>query len=94
MKKPNYTHTLAACCLAYVTQSVAAMFLPLLFVQFGTEFGLSIEKLTVLITITFFTQIFVDAAAPFIVKKNRVQSSLYNSRRIFFLRCGRPFVYG
>lgn len=69
MKKPNYTHTLAACCLAYVTQSVAAMFLPLLFVQFGTEFGLSIEKLTVLITLTFFTQIFVDAAAPFIVKK-------------------------
>lgn len=69
MKKLNYTHTLAACCLAYVTQSVAAMFLPLLFVRFGTEFGLSIEKLTVLITLTFLTQIIVDAAAPFIVNK-------------------------
>lgn len=65
----GYSHTLAACCLAYVTQSVAAMFLPLLFVRFGSEFGLSIESLTALITVTFFTQIFVDAAAPFIVEK-------------------------
>ncbi len=67
--KLTYSHTLAACCLAYVSQSVAAMFLPLLFVRLGSEFGLSIEKLTALVTVTFFTQIFVDAAAPFIVKK-------------------------
>ncbi len=69
MKKGNYNHTLAACCLAYLSQSVASTFLPLLFVRFGSEFGLSIESLTVLITVTFFTQIFVDAAAPFIVRK-------------------------
>lgn len=69
MKKANYSHTLAACCLAYLSQSVASTFLPLLFVRFGSEFGLSIGRLTVLVTVTFFTQIFVDAAAPLIVRK-------------------------
>ena len=67
--KLNYSHTRAACCLAYVTQSVAAMFMPLLFVRFGSEFGLSMDRLTALVTVTFFTQIFVDAAAPLIVQK-------------------------
>lgn len=67
--KLNYSHTRAACCLAYVTQSVAAMFMPLLFVRFGSEFGLSMDRLTALVTVTFFTQIFVDAAAPIIVQK-------------------------
>lgn len=67
--KLGYSHTRAACCLAYVTQSVAAMFMPLLFVRFGSEFGLSLDRLTALVTVTFFTQIFVDAAAPLIVKK-------------------------
>ena len=67
--KLTYSHTLAACCLAYITQSVASTFLPLLFVRFGTEFGLDIGRLTVLVTVTFFTQIFVDAAAPVIVRK-------------------------
>lgn len=68
-KRLGYGHTLAACCLAYVTQSVASTFLPLLFVRFGTEFGLSISRLTALVTVTFFTQIFVDAVAPVIVRK-------------------------
>lgn len=68
-KKLSFTHTLAACCIAYLSQSVAATFLPLLFVQLTNEFGLTMEKLTVLVTVTFFTQIFVDAAAPAVVKK-------------------------
>lgn len=51
--KLTYSHTLAACCLAYITQSVASTFLPLLFVRFGTEFGLDIGRLTVLVTVTF-----------------------------------------
>lgn len=51
--KLNYSHTRAACCLAYVTQSVAAMFMPLLFVRFGSEFGLSMDRLTALVTVTF-----------------------------------------
>ena len=65
----GYSHTLAACCLAYLLQSVASTFPPLLFVRFGSEFGLSLGRLTVLVTVTFFTQIFVDAAATLIVRK-------------------------
>ena len=65
----GYGHTLAACCIAYLSQSVAATFLPLLFVQFGREFDMSVGLLTALITVTFLTQIFVDAAAAALLKK-------------------------
>lgn len=69
MKKLSYFHTLAACSLAYVSQAIAATFLPLLFVQFQSEFGLTLEMLSLLITATFFIQIIVDGICPFIISK-------------------------
>lgn len=67
--KLTFKHTQLACYLAYVSQAITTTFLPLLFVRLGTEFGFSLAKLTVLITITFFTEIFIDAFCPVFIKK-------------------------
>lgn len=67
--KLTFKHTQLACYLAYVSQAITTTFLPLLFVRLGTEFGFSLTKLTVLITITFFTEIFIDAFCPVFIKK-------------------------
>lgn len=67
--KLTFKHTQLACCLAYISQAITTTFLPLLFVRLGTEFGFSLTKLTVLITITFFTEIFIDAFCPVFIKK-------------------------
>lgn len=68
MKSLSYKHTQAACSLAYISQAIAATFLPLLFVHFQSEFGFSLKSLTILITITFFTEILIDSASPFFIK--------------------------
>ena len=67
--KLTFKHTQLACYLAFVSQAITTTFLPLLFVRLGTEFGFSLTKLTVLITITFFTEIFIDAFCPVFIKK-------------------------
>lgn len=67
--KLTYKHTQLACYLAYVSQAITTTFLPLLFVRLGTEFGFSLAKLTVLITITFFSEIFIDAVCPLFIDK-------------------------
>lgn len=67
--KLTFKQTQLACYLAYISQAITTTFLPLLFVRLGVEFGFSLAKLTVLITITFFTEIFIDAACPLFINK-------------------------
>lgn len=66
--KLNYRHTQVTCWLGYVSQAVTATFLPLLFVRLRKEFGFSLPKLTMIITLTFLLEIMIDALAPLIVK--------------------------
>ncbi len=58
--KLTFKHTKLACYSGYITQAVVNNFTPLLFVFFGTGFGLSISQIASLITINFTTQILVD----------------------------------
>ena len=60
MKKLTYKHTITACFTAYVVQAIVCNFAPLLFVSWEQEFNISIAQLTVVVTITFLTQIIVD----------------------------------
>ena len=67
--KTNYKHTLSASCIGYVTQAIVNNFAPLLFLTFQTTYGISLEKITLLVTINFVLQFFIDlAAAKFIDK--------------------------
>lgn len=67
--KNNYNHTVFACYFGYVTQALVNNFAPLLFLTFRSEFGISLEKITSLVTINFLFQLFVDIVAAKVVDK-------------------------
>ena len=56
----SYKSTIYACYVAYVTQAIINNLGPLLFIVFQKDLGISIEKIGLLITINFGTQIVVD----------------------------------
>lgn len=59
----NYDRTVVACFIGYVTQAVINNFMPLLFVTFAATFGISMARLSALITVNFITQLIVDVLA-------------------------------
>ncbi len=58
--RTSYKHTIAASYIGYITQAIVNNFAPLLFVTFHTEYGISLSKIGLLVTINFCTQILVD----------------------------------
>ena len=65
----KYGLTLTACYVGYVIQAIVNNLSPLLFVQFGKQFGISQSQLSILIFVNFGLQILVDAVSPKIVEK-------------------------
>ena len=65
----KYGLTLTACYVGYVIQAIVNNLSPLLFVQFGKQFGVSQSQLSILIFVNFGLQILVDAVSPKIVEK-------------------------
>ena len=59
----SYQATLIACFQGYVTQAIAINFLPLLFATFRREFAVSLEKLGLLVMVSFLVQMTVDLLA-------------------------------
>jgi len=60
MKALTYKHTFITCYIGYITQAIAVNLLPLFFIIFQSDFGISFEKLGRLIFIFFATQIIID----------------------------------
>ena len=58
--KLTYKHTLAASYLGYITQAVVNNLTPLLFVVFEASLGISIGRISLLITVNFGVQMLVD----------------------------------
>lgn len=58
--KLTYKSTLAACYIGYIVQAVVNNFVPLLFLTFQTVYGISLSRITLLITVNFLTQLLVD----------------------------------
>lgn len=61
--RTNYKHTITACYIGYVTQAIINNFIPLLFITFHNVYEISLEKLGILVTVNFFTQLLVDLIA-------------------------------
>ena len=59
----KYRKTLAACYLGFITQSIAANFAPLLFLTFQKAYGISLEKIAMIPTVFYLTQLLVDLGA-------------------------------
>lgn len=67
--RTDYGHTIYASYLGYITQAIVNNFVPLLFLTFQAQYGITLEKLGLLVTINFGVQLFVDfIAAKFIDK--------------------------
>jgi len=60
---------MAASYIGYVTQAIVNNFAPLLFLTFSKEFGVSLEKITILVTANFGVQLAVDLIASKLTDK-------------------------
>lgn len=67
--KLNHKHTLTACFSGYFTQAIVVNFIPLLFLTFCREYSISLEKVTLLVTVNFFLQLLTDLASAKIISK-------------------------
>ncbi len=69
MSKRTFTGTKLACYTGYVVQGVINNIAPLLFVIFSNKFDITLDKLALLITFNFATQLVVDTLAVKFVDK-------------------------
>ena len=74
--KFTYKHTLTACYAGYITQAIVNNLPPLLFLTFHNQFGISLEKIAVLISANFVMQIIVDIASSKITAKIGVRKTM------------------
>lgn len=60
MIRQNYRHTIYASYIGYIAQAIVNNLAPLLFLTFQSEYQISIEKISLLITVNFGIQLLVD----------------------------------
>lgn len=56
----KYEHTIYASYIGYITQAIVNNFAPLLFLTFSKDYGLTLDKITLITTINFAVQLMVD----------------------------------
>ena len=69
MIKFTYKTTMFSCFAGYVVQAVVNNFVPLLFITFQKTYSIPLSQITLLVTINFCVQLFVDFMATFFVDK-------------------------
>ena len=74
--KNKYNTTIKAAYLGYVVQAVVNNFLPLLFVQMQTEFGIPLGRITLLITFNFGLQLLIDMFSTPVIEKIGYRASM------------------
>ncbi len=67
--KLTYNHTIIACFIGYIVQAIVNNFVPLLFLTFQDTYGISLARITFLITLNFGVQLTVDLLSAFFVDK-------------------------
>lgn len=67
--RTSYKHTIAASYIGYITQAIVNNFAPLLFITFHDTYGISLEKIGLLVTVNFGTQLLVDLISAKYVDK-------------------------
>ncbi len=69
MKKLNYNHTVTVSYISLTVQALAINFMPLLFVILSSTYGISLDKIGLLVTVNFLFQLFIDfVSAKFLDK--------------------------
>ncbi|MGE4486133.1 MAG: sugar MFS transporter [Oscillospiraceae bacterium] len=75
-KREDFSHTLFACYLGLCTQAIVNNFAPLLFLTFRKTFGISLEKIALLITVNFVVQLLIDLVSARYVDKAGYRASI------------------
>lgn len=65
----NYRNTVYSCFIGYIVQAIVNNFVPLLFLTFQSQYGMSLSKITLLVTFNFGVQLLTDLAAVCFVDK-------------------------
>lgn len=60
LKKLNYNHTIYACFIGYIVQAIVNNFAPLLFVTLSSQYHISLEQISILISFNFGIQLCID----------------------------------
>lgn len=65
----KYKGTICACFIGYIVQAIVNNFVPLLFLTFQSQYGISLSKITMLVTFNFGLQILIDLLSVTFVDK-------------------------
>jgi len=69
MMKNIYRKTIFSCFVGYVVQAIVNTFVPLLFLTFQSEYGIPLSQITLLITVNFCLQLFIDFVSAFLIDR-------------------------
>ena len=72
----NYTKTVHACFLSYIVQAIINNFVPLLFLTFQSEYGISLSRITLLVTLNFGVQLLVDLLSAGLIDRVGYRASM------------------
>ena len=72
----TYNHTIYACFVGYVVQSIVNNFVPLLFVTLQRQYQIPLEKIAMLITVNFGLQLSIDFLSVFFVDRIGYRASM------------------
>lgn len=65
----NYSKTLTACYLGFITQAIVANFTPLLFLKFHKDYQIPLGTIALISTIFFLTQLIVDVICSYVADR-------------------------
>ncbi len=68
--------TMNACFIGYIVQAIVNNFLPLLFVTFQKTYDIPLSNITLLITLNFAIQLFIDLVSAFFIDKIGYRASI------------------
>ena len=72
----HYQGTIRACFAGYIVQAIINNFAPLLFLTFQSSYGISLSKITMLVTLNFGLQLLVDLLSAGFVDKIGYRASI------------------
>ncbi|MHC5247635.1 MFS transporter [Enterococcus sp. LJL90] len=84
----NYQKTLYACFTGYIVQAILNNFIPLLFLTFRSQYGISLTQISLLISGNFLLQLAVDFAAIFFVDRIGYRFSIVLAHLFAFIGLG------
>lgn len=76
MKRLGFNHTIYASYIAYIVQALVNNFTPLLFVTFSVTYGITLDKIGLLVSINFIFQLIIDFIAAKVVDKIGYRASM------------------